>query len=171
VWRPCKNGYLYISPMPLIILSTFMDAPIEVCFDLSRSIDLHQVSTAWTGERAVAGKTQGLIELGETVTWRAKHFGVWQSLTSRITDMQRPFSFSDEMVKGAFHSFHHDHTFNETGTGTLMEDRFSYISPLGLLGRIADVLFLRTYMTRLLEERNRVIKEYAESGKWRDILG
>jgi ligand-binding SRPBCC domain-containing protein len=167
-WPIFEYYILYL--MPSIILSTLITAPIEVCFDLSRSIDLHQVSTARTGERAIAGRTRGLINQGETVTWRARHLGVWQSLTSRITDMARPFSFSDEMLRGAFHSFRHDHTFKETPAGTLMEDHFSFKSPLGFLGLIADVLFLRAYMTRLLEERNRVIKEYAESGKWRNIL-
>ena len=36
-------------------------------------------------ERAVAGRMTGAIELGETVTWRARHFGYWWTLTSRIT--------------------------------------------------------------------------------------
>jgi hypothetical protein len=46
-----------------------------------------------------------------------------------------------------------------------MHDVFSYASPLGLLGRLAGVLFLKRYMRRLLEERNAVIRDYAESGK------
>ena len=156
--------------MPTIQLSTFIAAPIGICFDLSRSIDLHQISTVDTGERAVGGKMSGLINKGETVTWKARHFGIWQSLTSQITDMQPPYSFSDEMVKGAFHSFRHDHLFREKNGGTLMEDRFSYQSPLGLLGRLADILFLKSYMTRLLEKRNEVIKEHAESGKWKAVI-
>src|ERR1700744_4744274 len=97
--------------MPKIELTTRINAPIDKVFDLARSIDLHMESTKQTGEQAIAGKTSGLIELGESVTWRAKHFGIWQSLTSKITEFDQPNFFVDEMVKGAFKSFRHQHHF------------------------------------------------------------
>jgi len=155
--------------MPTITITTIVNATPELCFDLSRSIDLHTISTKQTGERAVAGVTTGLINLNETVTWRAKHFGIWQHLTSKITEYDRPVYFVDEMVKGAFARFKHEHHFKQQGNQTIVTDIFDYTSPLGILGRIADKLFLETYMYKLLLERNRVIKEYAESGKWQEI--
>jgi ligand-binding SRPBCC domain-containing protein len=121
------------------------------------------LSTAHTGEEAIAGKTNGLIGLGETVTWRARHFGVWLSLTSKITQYDWPFCFVDEMVEGPFHSFRHEHRFTRISQGTLMEDNFAYRSPFGPLGRIADQLFLRQYMTDLLLRRNEILKEVAEN--------
>jgi ligand-binding SRPBCC domain-containing protein len=148
--------------MPKIELLTEINAPIEKCFDLARSIDLHMESTSWTGEKAIAGKTSGLIELDETVTWRAKHFGIWQNLTSRITEFERPNFFVDEMVKGAFKSIRHEHYFLARHGQTLMKDVFVYESPLAILGRLFNWLVLTRYMTKLLERRNRVIKEAAE---------
>jgi len=156
--------------MPTITITTIVNATPELCFDLSRSIDLHTISTKQTGERAVAGVTTGLINLNETVTWRAKHFGIWQYLTSKISEYDRPVYFVDEMVKGAFARFKHEHHFKQQGKQTIVTDIFDYTSPLSILGRIADKLFLETYMYELLLERNRVIKEYAESGKWQEIL-
>ncbi|GAB3533162.1 hypothetical protein GCM10027443_18190 [Pontibacter brevis] len=156
--------------MPIITIETTVNAPLEVCFDLSRSIDLHTISTKHTGERAVAGVTSGLIELGETVTWKAKHFGVWQHLTSKITEYDRPYFFVDEMVSGAFKRFRHEHHFSKIEEGTLMLDVFDYTSPLGFMGKMADWLFLKSYMTRLLSERDRVIKQYAESGQWKNVV-
>lgn len=157
--------------MPTISLVTTISAPVEVCFDMSRSIDLHIISTKHTGERAIAGVTSGLIGLGESVTWRAKHFGVWQHLTSRVTEYERPFYFADEMVEGAFKDFKHEHHFLKSGDGiTLMRDVFDYTSPFGICGRVADKLFLKRYMIQLLIERNNVIKHYAESGEWKSIL-
>ena len=85
----------------------------ELCFDLSRSIDLHQISTSKSKEYVIGGRKAGLIELGEVVTWRAKHFGIWQNLTAKITEFDRPKRFSDEMVKGAFKKFKHDHIFEK----------------------------------------------------------
>ncbi|TPE42802.1 SRPBCC family protein [Pontibacter mangrovi] len=157
--------------MPIIHIETSIRARVEVCFDLSRSIDLHVISTKHTGERAIASVTSGLIGLGESVTWRARHFGLWQRLTSSITAYERPYYFADEMVAGALKRFKHEHHFRESGNGiTLMQDVFDYTSPFGTIGKVADMLFLKRYMTRLLVERNSVIKYYAESGKWQDLL-
>jgi ligand-binding SRPBCC domain-containing protein len=156
--------------MPIINIETIINAPIERCFDLSRSIDLHTVSTAHTGERAIAGCTSGLIGLGETVTWSAVHFGIRQQLQSEITAFEYPIFFVDEMLKGAFKSIYHEHHFKATGPTTVMTDIFSFESPLNILGQMANSLFLTSYMQRLLEKRNNIIKTYAESDKWREVL-
>ncbi|WP_316788903.1 SRPBCC family protein [Pedobacter frigoris] len=148
--------------MPVIRLETFIDAPKQTVFDLARSIDLHQISTAHTNEKAVAGKKSGLIELNEWVTWEARHFWIVQKLTSKITAMNAPDYFVDEMVSGAFKSFKHEHIFEAQGEATLMIDVFNYVSPLGLLGKLADKIFLKQYMSALLVQRNKVVKEYAE---------
>lgn len=148
--------------MPKIQLTTHINAPIEKVFDLARSIDLHIESTKHTGEQAIAGRTSGLIGLGETVTWRAKHFGIWQTLTSKITEFDRPHFFVDEMVNGAFKSIRHEHHFTKVDDYTLMKDVFVFESPLGMLGKLFNRLVLTRYMTKLLEERNIVIKKTAE---------
>ena len=149
---------------------TFIAAPRERVFDLSRSIDLHQRSTERTREQAVGGRTSGLIELGESVTWRARHLGVTQHLTSRISGYDRPRWFRDEMVRGAFAWMEHDHWFDAVEGGTLLRDGFRFAAPLGPLGRIAEALVLRRYMARFLAARNAVIKEVAESDEWRRYL-
>lgn len=156
--------------MPKIELRTEIKADRKVVFDLSRSIDLYKISTKQTNEQAIAGKTSGLIEMNESVTWRAKHFGIYQNLTSKITEFDKPKYFVDEMVKGAFKEFKHEHHFVELNGGTLMTDFFYYKSPFGILGKLADKLFLKKYMNELLIERNRVVKEFAESKKWKELI-
>jgi len=156
--------------LPVIKIITTINAPIERCFDLSRSIDLHMVSTKHTNEIAIAGRTSGLIELNETVTWRAKHLSVWQTLSSLITEFKAPYFFVDEMVAGAFKSFRHEHHFETQAGSTVMTDLFKYKSPLGFVGELFNTLFLTDYMRRLFEKRNAVIKEYAESEEWRKII-
>jgi ligand-binding SRPBCC domain-containing protein len=156
--------------MTLISLETHIQAPAERCFDLSLSVDLHQISTAETGEKAVDGIISGLMQLHDTVTWRAKHLGIWQELTTQITAWERPFYFQDQMLKGAFKSMVHDHIFEEKNKITFMKDVFVFESPLGILGNLADSLFLKKYMTHFLLLRNRTIKQTAESEEWRKIL-
>src|SRR5437899_11645138 len=136
--------------MPVIELSTVIRAPRERVFDLARSIDAHQDSTGGTEERAVAGVTSGLIGMNDEVTWEAQHLGVRQRLTVRVTAFDRPRHFQDVMVSGAFKRMVHDHEFAEHPEGTLMRDRFEFESPLGILGRIANGLFLASYMRRFL---------------------
>lgn len=169
---------LHASPYPRrtmgrLELSTRIQAPVERCFDLARSIDLHLDSTAKTGERAVAGVTSGLIGQGEQVTWRARHLGVWQNLTSRITSFDRPAHFRDSMVEGAFARFDHDHFFDEDGKSSevcVMRDVFDFDSPFGPLGRLVDRAFLDGYMRNLLLERNELIRAVAESDRWKKYL-
>jgi len=152
--------------MPVIELSTVIRAPRERVFDLARSIDAHQDSTGDTEERAIAGVTKGLIGMGDEVTWEARHFGVRQRLSVRVTAFDRPKHFQDVMISGAFSSMVHDHKFEEHPEGTMMRDRFEFTSPLGILGKIVDWLFLTSYMRRFIIRRNAVLKRLAESGDW-----
>jgi ligand-binding SRPBCC domain-containing protein len=149
--------------MPLIHLNTQIKAPIQIVFDLSRSIDFHQESASETGEIAIAGRTSGLIELGETVTWEAVHFGIKQNLTTKITAMNAPHSFTDEMLKGVFKSIKHDHLFTEVNGVTTMVDNFYFESPLGIFGKLFNAFILKNHMKRFLEIRNAAIKREAES--------
>ena len=113
--------------MPKIILRTIINAPRKIVFDLARSIDFHKESTKNTQEKAIEGKTTGLIELHESVTWRAKHFGFWLELESKITEFDSQNYFVDEMQKGNFKSFRHEHIFKENNGQTLMIDIFETI--------------------------------------------
>ncbi len=148
--------------MTRIRLATTIAAPIDRVFDLARDIGLHARSMAATREQAVAGRTGGLIERGETVTWRARHFGVWWSLTSRITVVERPVRFVDEQEHGPFRWFRHEHRFESRGDGTVMTDSWEHVSPFGPLGRLVDRLVLGRYMRRVLETHNVAIKAEAE---------
>lgn len=156
--------------MARIVLETWINAPIERCFNLSRSIDLHKLSTAKTKEEAIAGRMSGLINEGEQVTWSAIHLGIRQRLTVKITRMDAPHYFRDEMLKGAFKSMGHDHFFEEQNGQTLMKDVFVFESPLGFIGKAFNSIFLTSYMRRFLLERNQMIKQFAESEEWQRVL-
>lgn len=156
--------------MPTIHLTTFIAAPAERVFDLSRSIDFHKKSMSHTGEEPVAGVRSGLINLHETVTWKARHFKKTRYMKVKIVSMERPFSFTDEMEKGDLKAMKHEHHFKQIENGTLMIDIFRFETPYGFLGSIANSLFLRKYFLKLLELRNDQIRQYAESDKWKFVL-
>ena len=156
--------------MSTIHLTYVINAPIERVFDLGRSIDLHTISTKRSNEKAIAGVMKGLINLNETVTWQAFHLFKQRRFTSKITAFERPFYFKDEMQKGDFKKFSHDHFFKALGGKTEMSDKIILESPYGIIGKIVTRLFLKNYITTFLKERNETIKEYAETEKWRTIL-
>lgn len=156
--------------MARIHITTFIAAPVERVFNLSRSINLHSISTAHTNERAIAGVTTGLINLNETVTWQARHLFKTRQHTSIISAMESPVFFIDEMTKGDFKSFRHEHHFKSIDNGTIMIDILQFESPYGSLGKFFNSIYLKKYLEKFLIKRNNTIKEYAETQKWKAIL-
>lgn len=156
--------------MPLIHITTFIEAPIDRVFDLARSITLHEKSMEGSSERAIAGVTSGLINLGDSVTWQAKHFLKKRTLKSRISAMTFPTFFEDVMIEGDFKSLRHEHHFKPIANGTIMIDLFKFEAPYGKIGEFANTVFLTRYLKKILTGRNTVIKNYAETEKWKTVL-
>ncbi len=156
--------------MSEIHLTSFIAAPIERVFDLSRSINLHQISTIETYEKAIHGVLNGLINKNETVTWQAKHLFKTRQFTTKITEMQSPDFFIDVMTRGDFNFFYHEHHFKSVKNGTIMIDVIKFESPYGFIGKIVDNFFLKSYLEKFIIKRNAVIKMYAETQKWKAIL-
>jgi ligand-binding SRPBCC domain-containing protein len=143
-------------------VTTRIAAPRDVVFDLSLDVDAHTASLAESNERAVGGVTTGPIGLGEDVTWRAIHFGIRFTMTSRVTDLDRPSRFVDQQVRGPFRRFDHEHVFEPDGGGTVMIDRVSFDAPAGVIGRVVERLVLGRYLEQLIETRGRFLKTEAE---------
>ena len=145
----------------MVRFTRLTDVPLRVeeVFDLSLSVDVHTTSFADAMEQAVDGVTAGHIGLGEFVTWRARHFGRWWTMTSRIAALDRPFCFVDEQQRGPFRSFWHEHRFvpSADGSSTAMHDDVRFEAPLGPLGRIAERLVLARYLAHLIDVRNAFI--------------
>jgi ligand-binding SRPBCC domain-containing protein len=143
-------------------LQTVIAAPPERCFDLSLSVEIHLASTATTGERVISGPKSGVLELGDTVTWEARHLGRRRRLTVKVTAYERPRMFRDEMLSGPFRRMRHDHWFEQHEDGTRMRDEFEFASALAPF----DALILKPYLRRFLLTRNDTIRRVAEGTDW-----
>ncbi len=143
--------------------SVRIDAPIERVFALSLSVDFHLDSFSDTGEQIVGGVRHGTMALGDNVTWRARHFGIWWELTSVITEFDPPNSFVDEQQKGPFKAYRHEHLFTAVGNATEMRDIVEFTAPLGPLGRIAEAVALRRHLEALIDLRNDELRAAAEA--------
>jgi ligand-binding SRPBCC domain-containing protein len=140
--------------VPSFVLTNVVPATPEECFTLSLSVDAHTASMSASGERVVAGVTEGVMRLGDTVTWRATHFGIPFTMTSRISEYDEPVRFVDVQVTGPFRRWRHEHRFEAVPGGTLMTDVVEFTAPAGRLGRVVDRVFLTSYMTGLVQRRN-----------------
>lgn len=156
--------------MPTIHLTTFIEAPVDRVFDLTRSIELHKESMKKYHEEAAGGTRFGLAEKEDVIIWKAKHLFKTRYLKVKITEFKKPEKFVDEQVEGNFKLMKHEHYFKPCENGTIMIDLFSYDIPYGSMGKLFDRVYLRNYVNTLLRERNQVIKDFAESKKWQRLL-
>lgn len=144
--------------MPIIHLETLIDAPVELCFDLSRSVSIHP-------NPPIAGVTSGLMELDDTITWESVHFRRKQTVTSKISEMERPHRFVDVLIQGTLKKIIHEHVFEVKDGKTLLIDHFEFASYGGVFGLLLDNLLLKNYMRTLLLKQNEHLKAIAESGQ------
>lgn len=151
--------------MARIELEMLVQAPPAACYALASNVRAHVASTEPTAERVIEGPASGQLQLGDVVTWEARHLGVRQRLTVRITAATPPHHFRDELVRGAFRTLRHDHYFTAAPGGTLVRDVFEFSSPLGIVGRWFDKLFLTRYMRRFLQARNAFLKQQLEQNE------
>ena len=149
--------------MTQIKTSTTINAPIEIVFNNCRNIDIHQYSASKTNEKAIAGITSGLINKGETVTWKGKHFGIYIQHESIISEMDFPNYFVDEQLNGHFKSFKHQHFFRQKENQTIMTDILEYETPVGYIGKLFDKLLLENHLTKFIIYRNAILKELSEN--------
>ncbi len=157
--------------MIILRLETTIRAPVERCFDLARSVDLHAASASIIHGEAVGGCKTGLAEPGDCTTWSARFFGLRFSLATKITAYSRPHHFSDELQKGLFTRFGHHYAFrSDDALQTVMTDEFFFQSPFGFVGALFDQVVLRRKMGMVADFRIRYIKRVAESGEWKKYL-
>ncbi len=156
--------------MSMIHLTTFIAAPQQRVFDLSRSVDLHKFTMEKYGESIIKGTVAGLMNVEDEVTWKARHLFKERTLSVRITALKQPDYFADEQIRGDFALMKHEHYFKPAENGTIMIDQFRYELKQGVWGRLVNRFYLEKYLRRLLVERNEGIKTIAEGNQWKQFL-
>lgn len=152
--------------MGSIEVRTRIEAPREVCFDLALDVDAHAESASFSREKLVSpGKLSGTLGLGDLVCFEGVHFGVRQRFCARITEVERPGRFVDEMTDGVFRWLRHVHEFAEMDGGTLMIDTLEWEAPLGFVGRLADAVFLESHMRSFVTRKQRRLAKMAVARK------
>ena len=156
--------------MPTIHLTTFIAAPIERVFDLSRNLTIYKTLINGRKEKFTSGASSNLMSHGETITFQAKHFGKTRLITTRVMDLKKPSSLVQEQVKGDLLHFKHEHHFKPVENGTILIDMIDFAGPRDVIGKVMGKLYLKRYLEAYLNKRNSLIRQYAETEKWRALL-
>lgn len=156
--------------MASIHLTTFIAAPVERVFDLSRHIAIYKNLFQSRKEQFSSGAGSNLLSHNETISILGKIAGKTRLTMLKITGINKPASFTEEQVKGDLVEFKHQHHFKSAQNGTIVIDMIEYGLPKDFIGKIAGKLYLRNYLEELVNKRNELIRSYAETEKWRAIL-
>lgn len=151
-------------PVTFEVVTAVTAAP-SVLFDLALDVDVHAASLAGSDERATTSTGRRCLQLGEEVTFAARHVGVRWRMTSRITAYERPWRFVDEQVRGPFALLRHEHRFEPLGPGrTRATDRMTIALAGGRAGGLVTRRVVAPYLRRLLRRRADHLRRVAESG-------
>lgn len=156
--------------MASIHLTTFIAAPAERVFDLSRHLALYKMLFHNRKEKFSSGAGSNMLVKGETISIVVKNAGRSRMSMIKVTDLNRPFSFTEQQVKGDLESFKHDHHFKPIDNGTIIIDLVEFGMPTDILGKFLGKIYFKKYMEELLRKRNEIIRSYAETEKWRAVL-
>jgi ligand-binding SRPBCC domain-containing protein len=156
--------------MPKIHLTSFIQAPVDRVFNLSRHLVLRKKSLMAPKEQLMSSSAENLVQQGETITFRAKHLGKTREVTARVTELTQPLHFTEEQVRGDLKSYRHEFHFKPADNGTILIDILEYEGPRDMLGSLASAFFLRKYLESIVRRQHQLLREYAESEKWRAVL-
>ena len=156
--------------MPRIHTTTFIAAPIERVFDLSRHIGLYKLTFQSRSEKLTSGAASALVGKNETISITAKHAGRTRMSMLKFTTFQRPSLIVEEQVKGDLQHYKHEHHFKPVDNGTILIDIIEFGVPKDIIGKIFGKVYFKKYLEELLRKRTEVIRGYAETEKWRAVL-
>lgn len=157
--------------MSFIHITTFIKAPVDRVFDLCRNTTIYRKALHGGNETLSASASDVLVKEGDTVTLSAKHLGKVRALTARVIELSKHEKFVEEQVKGDLKSFRHEHYFKPVENGTIVIDMVKMEEPRDAVGGFLGKWFMKKYFEKILHKRNELVKQYAESDKWRTIMG
>jgi ligand-binding SRPBCC domain-containing protein len=96
---------------------------------------------------------------GQLIAYKLKLFpGISTFWMTEIKHINEPYYFVDEQKFGPYLLWNHQHHFREVPEGVEMSDEITYAIPLGLVGRLANNLFVARKLKAIFEYREKTLK-------------
>jgi ligand-binding SRPBCC domain-containing protein len=148
-------------------LKQFIPAPVESLWDfLSNPQNLKKITPGYMGFNITSENIPEKIYPGMIICYKIKPLaGIKMTWVTEITHVQENKYFVDEQRIGPYSIWHHQHIIEPVENGVLMRDIVSYKPPLGILGEIANALFIRQQLKEIFEYRTKAIaKRFGKEG-------
>lgn len=139
--------------MHLLERTQRLDPPPEQVFPFFADAgNLERITPPWLG---FSIETPQPIDMrrGALIDYRLQLHGMPLSWHTEIALWDPPHRFVDVQLSGPYRLWHHTHTFEPDGEGTLMRDVVRYALPFGAIGEIAHRVIVRRDLDRIFDFR------------------
>jgi ligand-binding SRPBCC domain-containing protein len=130
----------------------------EVFAFFADAFNLEAITPPWLGFRVITPRPIGMAP-GTSIEYRLKLHGLRVDWLTSIEIWEPGRRFVDTQVRGPYRLWRHTHLFEDHPNGTLVRDRVSYALPLGPLGELARLLFVRRDLDRIFDHRRVAVAE------------
>lgn len=149
--EPYQNGQYFFS------VKQYIPENIESVFAFfSEAKNLEEITPSFLNFHIAKMSTEK-IEKGTHIDYKMKLKGIPLNWKTLISEWNPPYRFVDEQVSGPYQLWHHTHTFEKLGEGTLISDDVRYKLPLGFLGQMVASSFVQSDVEKIFKFRREVI--------------
>ena len=141
----------------------FIDLPIEEVFNyFSNPSNLQKITPKYLNFK-IKNNPPFIMKKGQLFEYRLRVRGIPITWISLISSYDPPYSFIDEQIKGPYSSWHHTHLFKEENGGTVIIDEVKYTLPLGLIGKIVNLIWVKKDLDKIFQYRQKIIEKTLKS--------
>ena len=116
--------------------------------------NLKEITPDYMGFEITSENDSTLMYPGLIITYNVSPmWGIKLTWVTEITQIVDQQYFCDEQRHGPYKMWHHEHHLEEIEGGVLMKDIVSYIPPMGILGTLANSLFIRRQLESIFDYR------------------
>lgn len=143
-----------------LTVSQYLPIPLREAWDFfSSPKNLEIITPSRMGFKITSGEPCTMY-IGQIISYVVAPFpGLKTNWVTEITHVEKQRFFIDEQRFGPYRMWHHEHRFEEEEGGILMTDKVSYKIPFGLLGHIAQSLFVKKQLKGIFKHRVKALEE------------
>lgn len=148
--------------MAIINITTFIQAPVEKVFELSRNLEMLRKSMVAIQPHITCSSTSnGVLAVGDRTTWKWKFFYKTRVTVLQVTKINSPVLMVQKQVEGNYKTMRMERHFKPCDNGTIMIDVIKFSLKMGMLGALFEMP-LQNHIKKAVKSYARFLKEQAE---------
>lgn len=120
--------------------------------------NLAKITPSHMGFQILYLSGQEKMYAGQIIQYKINILPFWTTRwVTEITHVHEPYYFVDEQRFGPYAMWHHQHHFKEVDGGVEMTDEINYAIPFGIIGELANRLFVARQVSAIFDHRFTVL--------------